>query len=217
MNILSLVTYGLGPSGGGGGTPPVGPPALASYSWTVNIPPDFTINPSSTYIDVVFPVAMGDLTQEAAVASNWSFSGPVSLICTGISRPDLYTVRLFIPEIKGGQLFTLTFPIEGLRDSFGDEYSGDRSGTFTSVGISPSVASVSVKNTETIWVVYSKPMNEWDCRDIANYLIAPELRILSIAKQSDNVFILTTDPQTPAVSYSLTITGVRDYLGNILV
>ena len=24
-------------------------------------------------------------------------------------------------------------------------------------------------------------------------------------------------PQTPAVSYSLTITGVRDYLGNILV
>jgi hypothetical protein len=212
---MSLVTYGLG-QGSGGGTPPVGPPALPSYSWTVAIPPDFTITPSVTYIDVIFPIAMGDLEQEAAYPQNWLFSGPVSLICTGISRPDINTVRLFIPEVKGGQLFTLTFPPEGIKNSFGEEYSGVRNGTFTSAGVTPFVSSVSVINTERLLVTYSKPMNEWDCRDSSNYSISPDLRILKIEKRSDNTFLLHTDPQTPAVSYSLTVTGVRDYLGNVI-
>lgn len=210
----NLVTQGLGVGAGGGGTAPVGPPPLAVYSWPVTVAPDFTLNPTATYLDIAFSLDLQALALQAASPEFWLFTGTSAISCTSVSKPNAYTIRLHHTEATDGASYTIKLPATGIFDVWGTPYNDQDVLPFVGVGILPAISISQGIDGRHVRVIYSEPVSISQATNVANYSITPSLAIVSIESESATSYIITTDLQTPGVGYTITASNIRDNSNN---
>lgn len=193
-----LVTRGLGSDGGGGGS---GPSVVSTTGF-------------ANRVDVVFSAAV-TLQGDCADYTNYSVTGGTVAVTTTSVAAVGATVSVYITEAKDGEVLTLHLPTMSILDGALAPYYGPYDLTFTSVGVDPVIALASSVDGHTLRVVYSEAVVEADALDTANYSI-PGLTVVSIVKETDSVYLVTTSLQTPGAAYTLTVSNVRDLASNII-
>lgn len=80
----------------------------------------------------------------------------------------------------------------------------------------PPTIFVQTLDATTLRVIYSKGVVQSEATDIANYAFTGGLQALAIVSESPAYYLVTTSPQSPATSYTLTVSGVHDLDGNLI-
>lgn len=172
-----------------------------------------SVNAMPDFIDLTFNAALQPLALQAADPTNWvitNLTGTVVVTCTAVSLLSASVVRLIITEPHGGDTYRLTIPASGVKSVGGEAYNGAGAVDFEGLGYAPYLALAQAPDARTLRLTYSEAVIDTDATDASNYSISPTLAVISVAKETDNVYILTTAPQTPAQLYTLTVSNVRD-------
>lgn len=156
------------------------------------------------------------LTGESENASNWvltpdnQYDAAASVLGMSVNGA---TVDLVVTEHTNGQGYSLSIPA-GIADSVaGNLFIGPFAETYTAVGIPPAILQTRTVDARTIEIIFSEAVNEGDALYQGNYSIDNGLTVLSVAKVSPFIYRLSTSKQTIGVTYTVTVTGVRDLSG----
>lgn len=77
----------------------------------------------------------------------------------------------------------------------------------------PYIAQVIVLDAYTLRVIYSEPVVQAEAIITANYVIDNGLSVLGVVAENDISYIATTTQQTPAQTYTLTVSNLHDLNG----
>jgi len=189
----------------GAGTPAPAPPNFLTLGTT----------PAAAYIDVQFDASVAALTLQAALPAYWTFSGgSTAITATSVVLSAADTVRVYHTEPKGGETYTLTLPLSGLKSATSVPYNGAGTLNFTSVSQAPTAVQAQVIDNKTVRVIFSEAVRPAEALVGSNYSIAPPLTVLSVTQETSNRFVLTTAAQTPSTVYTITVSNVKDLAGN---
>lgn len=131
-------------------------------------------------------------------------------------------------EMVNGGAYTITL-LEGAARAYPPNDCGQNEAVpaaFTGVGAAPTVTAFFPLSAITIRVQFSKtvrqvnPVNADDALNPANYVILDPslspLAVLSVASVAPNLVELTTAPQAQGVTYSWTVSNIKDIAGNVV-
>lgn len=180
----------------------------------------------SSHVEVVFDEAMDPIT--TAATRNYTIRSPLSSL-TVISaelQEDERTVHLTTSVQSGTERYTLT--VEGVTDKAGNPLVGRQSREFQGKeSIPPQVVRAEVVDSENFRVVFSELVTSKTAKALGNYRVTGGLSVVSVTpeeeqtadgvKATSQVVVRTTPPQTPGVTYTVTVTGVTDLAGNVIV
>jgi hypothetical protein len=147
---------------------------------------------------ILTPTDGGDATSVTALA----ISGPRVVLTT--------------TEHTNGKNYTVTVPTIGLVDVNHNPYQGPFVFDYVGVGLSPTILQARSVDARIAEVVYDEVVDVVTATDPANYSISPTLEVTSVVRVTDLIYRLTTARQTKGVSYTVTVTGVRDIEGNLI-
>lgn len=153
------------------------------------------------------------LVGDAQFPSKWIVSDVAGNLLT-INSVNVVgsTIVINTSAQKTGTVYTVVFPAT-ISSSGGTILATPASATFTGSGISPTIQIVKVVDTRLIDVVFSNPMSI-DALNSNLYSVSGGLRVFSVKQLSQSIYRLTTDPQVPGTSYTVTATGIKDIYGN---
>lgn len=89
-------------------------------------------------------------------------------------------------------------------------------GTFTGIGIAPSLVSASFSNG-FLKLIFSEPMDSSTIINISNYSI-PGVTVIraEVDPNSQSIALLSITGYSPSTSYTVTCTGLKDKAGNTI-
>lgn len=211
--ITRLVSLGGNPLGMGGG--------VDSDSWAVS--PAATISNvnstlnsnSNSIIQITFSSASITLDTENYNPSRWSVvnSNGDSLRILNISV-TINTVSIITDEQKNGETYTITVPNTGIIDNNNLSLQAPFTKTFTGVGKTPKIAYLRNIDEETVEVGFDSAMNTADALTLSNYSFTNSITPISASQVSQSIYRIKTTKFNPNSSYTLTISNVRDLVGN---
>jgi hypothetical protein len=201
MGVSSLITEGLGKSGGG----------TLQVTSVVASPLSVTINFNANVL----------VTSDSVSYLNWSITPngggaiPVTISSMNVSGS---TITLNATEGTVGGSYTLHIPFGVLNLDDGSNLIPPYTYIFTGNGVAPAITMiVDLNDGRKIDVVYTESVNESDALVATNYVFVPTLNVSSVSKVSDNRYtVFTVEAQIPGQSYNLTVSNVRDLAGNLI-
>lgn len=164
----------------------------------------------STNVQVVGP---------AAVPAQWV----VTSLAVGVPIPQVTSVvvvgpriKLFYTEAKTGVLYTLNFPVVGVKDLSSNPYPGPFTYAFTGLGVNPFVSLAGADDGYHVKVIYSEPVVVAEALNPANYSITGGggLVVFEVTQETALVYRLRTSLQTVGQDYLLTVSNIHDLQGN---
>lgn len=195
MSAIGQLTHGIIDGGSGTGT-----------GITVS-----TVTGAARSVSVVFSEAC-TLTPAGAQTEHWSVQTGVQVLAVTYQSPN--TVVLTTSEQHTGTTYTLMVPSGAVLGSGGASNYADNAQTFTGVGQTPTIVSITPKNLNALVVRYSQPMDSVTATTKGNYSFVPALTVTDVLMQDANSVIVYTSTQLPRSTYTLTATGVLDAVGN---
>lgn len=118
------------------------------------------------------------------------------------------------PSNFGGSFYspetaTVLLPTYGL-------YDGDFTIPFVSVAQAPTIIAAEAIDGNTLRVIFSESVLDADALIPTNYVITGGggLTVSAVVKETDRFYVLTTSDQTPGVTYTVTVSNVRDLKQN---
>jgi hypothetical protein len=176
-----------------------------------------TLYVTATYLDVIFSMNIDPPYLQAGHPDFWvlTTTGDIGISATAVEQVSANTVRVYITEAHGGDSYRLTMPLNGLKSVDGHYYNGAPFIDFVGAMVSPVAAMAQAVDARTLRVIYSEAVREDDALVAANYQItSPTLSVRGVRKETDSIYVLSTDYQDPGTSYTLTIYNVRDLANN---
>ena len=127
-------------------------------------------------------------------------------------------IKLFITEAKDGVLYTLHFPVVGIKDIPLNPYPGPFTYDFLGFGIAPFVALAGSEDGFHVKVIFSETVVESEALIAANYVITggAGLSVFEVFKETDKVYRLRTSLQTVGQTYTVTVSNIHDLQGNLI-
>jgi hypothetical protein len=169
-------------------------------------------------IELVFSVPV-QVVGPAALPAYW----PITSSTPGAPVPVVTSVNvsgvriiLYYTEGRDAASYTLAIPPTGIKDLSDNPYTGPFTQPFSGTGIDPFISLAQAEDALHARVIFSEAVNESDALVVSNYSI-PGLSIYAVERESGTtIYRLTTSLQSVGVSYTLTITGIRDLQGNLI-
>lgn len=197
------VTTGLGSSGS-----PVTPACLALQVLAVS---NF-----ANYLIFTFSNTLQAITGPAADPTKYPITGPGTVQASAVSiQTPGNLLRVDTTEQQTGGTYQITLPTQGLMDVNGNVINGPFTWTFSGIGVPVVVQIAKSIDERTLEIVFSKPVLQADAIIPSKYTVTPTLSILSVARITDQVYRLTTGPQTINQDYVVDASGIRDINGNL--
>jgi hypothetical protein len=192
-----LITEGLGASGG-----TAGPMTAVS------------VTPYVGYVDILFNRDIQVPGLLAAIPSSWVISGVPAVTVTNVARVSTNIIRLTTTEALNGVTYTISVPATGILAVNGDPYDGSPTLTFTGDGQAPTILNATPLDGRHLKVSYSEDVQTADALTSSNYTIIPTLAVTNVSANSAREYTLTTGLQVVGQVYTVTVTNVRDIVGN---
>lgn len=157
----------------------------------------------------------------AATPSQWVITTAVS----GAPIPVVTSVvvagpriKLYTTEAKDGVLYTLHFPVVGIKDIPLNPYPGPFTYNFVAAGSAPFVALAGAEDGYHVKVIFSEAVVESEALIPGNYVITggAGLSVYEVEKETDQVYKLRTSLQVVGQTYTVTVSNVHDLLGNLI-
>ncbi len=83
--------------------------------------------------------------------------------------------------------------------------------------VPPELLAITVDSETQLTLVFSEPIQREDAEQVSNFVVVPDLDILEADLLLDNRTVeLTTATHTPGESYQLTVSNVKDLMGNVI-
>lgn len=211
-----IIPAGLSTDSGFEGFPfPYAGPTQVSFAVTAVAVLDLvsTVGTLNT-VTLTFSETLGVLPAVESNPSNWVITGPTPVTVTNVTSAGA-TIILTTNELQNGGIYNVVIP-GGFRGVSDSAYAGPISANFTGVAAAPIATQVTPVTATLLRLVFSEAVNENDALDPANYSVAPPLQVLSVQKETQSIYLLTTAPQDANVLYTLTVSNIRDLAGNII-
>lgn len=127
-------------------------------------------------------------------------------------------IKLYTTEAKDGVLYTLNFPVVGIKDLSLNPYPGPFTYNFIGIGISPYVALAGAEDGYHVKVIFSETVVEAEALIPGNYVITggAGLSVFEVFKETDKVYRLRTSLQTVGQTYTVTVSNIHDLQGNLI-
>ncbi len=157
----------------------------------------------------------------AADPAQWT----VTTLALGVPIPVVTSVvvagpriKLFYTEARTGILYTLHFPVVGIKDLSLNPYPGPFTYDFTGLGINPFVSLAGAEDGYHVKVIFSEQVVVAEALIPANYAITGGggLTVFEVTQETALVYRLRTSLQTPGQSYLLTVSNIHDLQGNLI-
>lgn len=141
-----------------------------------------------------------------------------TIVASGGARPVTVTgiqvvgstLLLTTTAQTNGGAYTVFLPFEGLLDTTNRPFAGPFSFMFVGFAASVAVSMVRSIDARTLDVIFTLPVVREDALNPANYSSTGGISILSALYVTDLNYRLTTTKQTEDVSYTLTISNIRE-------
>lgn len=127
-------------------------------------------------------------------------------------------IKLYYTESKTGVLYTLNFPVVGIKDLSNNPYPGPFTYNFIGLGVNPFVALAGAQDGYHVKVIFSEAVVESEALIPSNYVITggAGLSVYEVTKETDLVYRLRTSLQTVGQSYLVTVSNIHDLQGNLI-
>jgi hypothetical protein len=171
-------------------------------------------------LELVFSVPVQAIGP-AAVGAGW----PITTLVGGAPVPTVTNVvvagpriKLFTTEARDGVLYTLHFPVVGIKDLSDNPYSGPFTYDFLGNGIEPFVSLAGAEDGFHVKVIFSEPVVVSEALVPGNYVITGGggLTVFEVTQETAQSFILRTSMQTVGQTYTVTVSNIHDLLGNLI-
>jgi len=153
----------------------------------------------------------GDALDQTKYSISTTGAAAVSIASLTVNSSSIV---LGTTEQETDGVYSLSLPAGIVSADGSGAYAGSYSFTFIGSGVAPTFVNGTWLNSTHIRVAFSESVNTTDATDPTNYSISPALTILSIFKETDQVYILVTEEMDPATTYVVSAAGVRDLVGN---
>lgn len=94
---------------------------------------------------------------------------------------------------------------------------GKKNSVFSILGdtINPEPTEVLVSNSSTLIVNFNEVLDSVEAKKATNYVFNPIIEIQNIKKINDKSYVINTSPLENGITYSISINGQKDCLGNV--
>ena len=151
--------------------------------------------------------------------SSYSISSPDLNILSATLNVDLMTVLLTTSSQQNVEYTVTVTGVESRKNRLinPDQNSASFVGVAPLDTEPPQVLGAASADSGTVIVTFSEPLAD-DAANAINFTINPGLLVIAAILDINKAqVILTTAPQTPGTEYEVSVTGVRDRAGNIIV
>ncbi len=83
--------------------------------------------------------------------------------------------------------------------------------------VPPELLAITVDSETQLTLVFSEPIQREGAEQVSNFVVVPDLSILEADLESDDrTIVLVTATHTPGESYQLTVSAIKDLVGNVI-
>ncbi|MEI6502354.1 MAG: Ig-like domain-containing protein, partial [Armatimonadota bacterium] len=160
-------------------------------------------------VDPLFANAAGGDFHEKAIAGRWNGSAWVNdtVVSPCIDAGDPVSSYANEPAPNGGRVNM---------GAYGNTAYASKSGSV--LPTAPTIASATFVDLTHVNLTFSKALNAATVGAVGNYSVSPSLAVSAATLDADTKTVhLTTATQTLSATYTVTVSGVKDTLGNAVV
>lgn len=164
-------------------------------------------------VDVLFSEGVDAVTSQSS--ANYGIT-PDLQVEGAVLQSDGKTLRLTTSLQTYGHTYQIT--VNGVRDLAGNLITGNNTVNFDGVDTTmPLVSSASAVSYNMVDVLFSEEVDRVSAQNPGNFAINPQLAVETAVLQDDGVTVrLTTAAQTGGTAYEITVTGIKDKVGNAI-
>lgn len=127
-------------------------------------------------------------------------------------------IKIYMSEAREGVLYTLNLPVFGIKDLSNNPYTGPFTYDYLAVGLEPFVALAGAQDGYHVKVIFSEPVQTAEALVPSNYVITGGggLSVYEVTQETAQTYILRTSLQTVGQTYTVTVSNVKDLVGNLI-